>query len=947
MRANAALHRLAFVTALVTAAAGCGGPAPSAALTSSSSPAPSGSGGPAATAPASPASPMPVTPAPSAAPVTDTVELGNLASGAALTADGRYLWTVSAGFGANDVRIVDTTTRQVCQVIPVAGASGGIALDTPHGLAYVAGLLYSRWRPTEKSLPAAAGNSILVYRWTDTCGEAVLDRVIPVPPPADAPVVQQFPPSSPGSTAPGTTNAWPQQVAVTPDGTRLLVALNLADRAAVVDLGHGDAVTYVQTGDGGYPYGAAITPDGKTGLVTNEASGEMTLIDLAAGKALGEIAVGPPLSHPEGVIVDAAGLRAYVTLTSSDLVAVVDLAARKVERTISVGRPAGLGTQPLAATLDTTGTRLFVAESGAAELAVIRVPAPDATTPAADDWQVIGRIPTGQTPKAVLSTRTASGAAEHLIWVSARGVNVGPNSTGPNPTDPDDPIFWAFNPIAPTTDVFDGSTTYLPSLVRGLAGFLDLPSDAALATLTRAADASKDPSAVAVAPPDTPLRADGPIEHVFFIVRENRSYDQLLGDLGRGNGDPSLSVFPAKVTPNLHALVTRFPLLDNVLANSEASIEGHFWTAAGAVPDYVDRNWVQQYAGRLRPNDFGTYAVSWPGNGFLFNQAQRQGITYFNYGEGFDGGDPSIPDRNRSDADEARVAAVAANSDLGPGMTGNGCYPSDLSIGQAADKAEIFDSSLIDGPLAGAKPGSHSHVDCFAARFKAQLAAGTVPALSYLSLTSDHTRGTQPGFRVPNAMVADSDRAVGEIVDLVSHSSIWSSSAIFVVEDDSQDGADHVDAHRIPVMVISPYAKQGAVISAKYDLLSFVRSVELIIGMDPLSINDALATPLYDAFTSAPDNAAPVDVIEPSLDMLEYNKPGSPWAQASEELNLAATDEVSQVALDAILWHSVHGATSAPPAPGPNAESTSASPDEDDDGGAEGDAGPAGGGEGD
>ncbi len=862
--------------------------------------------------------------APPAAPRTDLVALGNLPTGGAVTADGRFLWTVSAGFGANDVRIVDTATRQVCQTIPVPGASGGIALDSAHRIAFVSGLTMSRWRPTEAALPGAQGNVILAYSYTDTCGQATLNRVIPVPPPASAPLVQQFPPIPQRSIQPpGATNAWPQQVAVSPDGTRLLVALNLADSVAVVDLAHGDGVRYVPMAPASYSFGAAILPDGKTGLVTNEATGTLSVIDLDTAALVTDIAVGPPLSHPQGVVVDASGKRAYVALSASDLVVVVDLADHKVERTISVGRSAGLGTQPVALALDPSGTRLFVVESGANEIAAIGLPDPGKTVASDLDWQVIGHIPTAETPQAVTIVASHNGRPAELAWVSGRGLAVGPNPNGPVPVKPNDPIFWAFNPVAPTTDVFSDGTQYLPGMIMGQAGFLALPTNETLTTLSGLADGHVDRKTVPTAPADTVLRADGPIKHVFFVVRENRSYDQLLGDLGRGNGDPALSVFPANVTPNIHALATRFPLLDNVLANSEASIEGHYWTAAGIVPDYVNRNWVQEYAGRGRPNDFGMYAVTWPGNGFLFNQAEREGISYFNYGEAFDGGVTTIPDKNRSAEALAELAKVSAKSDLGVQLTPNGCYPSDGSIGSALDKHEVFDSSLP----AGAPAGSYSHIDCFQARLNDQLKNGTVPALSYIALTSDHTRGTQPGYPVPSAMVADSDQALGELVDMISHSSIWESSAIFVVEDDSQDAADHVDAHRIPTLVISPYAKAGAVISTRYDLLSFVRSVELIIGMKPLSLNDALAVPLYDAFSSTPVNAAPIDGIGAKVNLLEMNTPGAPWAQESAALSLGDTDTVSQVTLDAILWHSVFGADSTPPPPGPNAESASADGD--------------------
>jgi phospholipase C len=169
-------------------------------------------------------------------------------------------------------------------------------------------------------------------------------------------------------------------------------------------------------------------------------------------------------------------------------------------------------------------------------------------------------------------------------------------------------------------------------------------------------------------------------------------------------------------------------------------------------------------------------------------------------------------------------------------------------------------------------------------------------------------------------MVADCDLALGQLVDTISHSKIWSSSAIFVVEDDSQDGADHVDAHRIPVAVISPYARKGATIHTRYDLLSVVRSMELIMGMKALSLNDALATPMYNAFSSKPLNSAPYDAIPARIDLLTRNTAAAPWAAVSNRLPLADCDAVPQVKLDAILWKSVHGAKSTPPPAGPNAE---------------------------
>lgn len=858
------------------------------------------------------------------------VDLGNFPTGGAVTDDGRFLWTVSTGFDINDIRIVDTAAKRVIQTVQVPSASGGIALDSAHRLAYVSGITLSRWQPSLKGLPGAEGNCILVYSWAQDTGKASFVRVIPVPSPAGSPSLQSFPPSPQRSNAPtGTTSSWPQKLAVSPDGSKLLVPLNLANCAAVVSLGASDTVDFVPTGS--YPYGAAVVPDGRLGLVSNEASGTLSVIDMAAGKKLRDITVGPPLSHPQGIAIDAKGERAYVAMSAMDQVVVVDIDDMAVERTISVGRSVGLGTMPVALSLSPDGSRLFVAESGTDSIAVVRLPG---TTPdPASDWKLVGNIPTAEDPQVVVTAAAQGDKKAQLLYVSARGLGVGPNLTGPNPVMAADPLFWAFNPVAPTTDVFASSSmTYLPSLVMGRAGLMTLPSDAEIEKVTPATLKQIEPVDAKAAPADTPVRANGPIKHVFFIVRENRSYDQLLGDIGRGNSDPKLVVFGKNTTPNLHALVTRFPLLDNTFANSEASIQGHYWTASASVPDYVDRNWVHEYAGRGRPNDFGAYAVSFPGNLFLFNQAEKQKISYFNYGEAFGANLPQIEDRNRSPELKLMEEAIAKNSDLGPGLTPGGTYSSSFIVGQniGADPTNPLDGQTWDSSLpTGAPPGGTSHVDSFRKRFASQLATGTVPAFNYMILMSDHTRGTQPGFPTPTAMVADSDLALGQIVETISHSPIWESSAIFVVEDDSQDGADHVDAHRIPVAVISPYARKGAIVNTRYDLPSVLRTMEIIIGMNPLSLNDAVATPMYDAFDSKLLNPEPFDAIVPNVNLQERNTPASPWADVSSKLALNKLDATPQRLIDAILWKSVYGANSEPPPPGPNAEYEQAGDDDD------------------
>jgi DNA-binding beta-propeller fold protein YncE len=833
-------------------------------------------------------------------PAGELTTVGNFPTGGAVTPDGRFYWALSTGRGRHDIRIVDLDNGKVVQVLPVPGLSGGIAMDPRRATAYVSGVAETSHKDQQtKGRPGGAGDNVQVFDYDRRTGKAHFRSLIATPPPPGSPVPQgvvdvpgfegppqEFPPTNTKRVA------WPDRLAVSPDGKTLLVPLNLADHAAIVDTATG-AVRNVAVGH--YPYGAAILRDGKTGLISNEAAGTVSVIDLAGGSKTADITVGPPLSHPEAVLADPHADRAFVTVTNSDQVVVLDTRSGEVATTLSLDRAAGLGSAPVALSLSPDGRRLYVAEEGADDLAVFTVPSK------VDDrkgYALVGRIPTADFPADVQVTK------HRLVYLSAKGLGVGPNPDGPSPLSPSN------------NDNAINTFRYLPSIVDGMVGRLPVPSDAQVRRMTPVADAQLAPSDPAKAPKDTPLRAGGPIQHVFYVVKENRTYDQVLGDVARGDGDPKLSLFGPKVTPNLHALTQRFPLLDHVYANSEASIDGHFWASAGSVSDYVHKNWFQNYGGRGRPYDFGVYSVTWPGNGFLFDQAQRDGISYFNYGEAIAGTVP-LTDKDRTPEQTAQVLTKFAHSDLGLGMRGGAghCYPNDADIeSNAITQQMVFDST----PPAGAPTTAESRFDCFSARFDQQLATGTVPAFNYLVLPNDHTVGTTPGKRTPQAMLADNDYGLGQLVDKISHSSIWKSSAIFVLEDDSQDGADHVDAHRIPANVISPYTPAG-VVHQRYDFLSMIRSMELILGMHPLGLADALATPMYAAFSATPVNLAPYDAIVPAQDRMALNTAASPGAAESARMDFRTPDAVDQRSLDAVLWKSVHGSAAVPPPPGPGA----------------------------
>ncbi|MDX6582955.1 MAG: hypothetical protein QOI10_2139 [Solirubrobacterales bacterium] len=902
-------------------------------------------------------------------PVGKLTKLGNLPTGAALTVDGRFAWTLSAGRGANDIRIVRVAggkgrSGKVIQKIPMPGLSGGIAMSPDGHTAYVSGTPESGKKSSQVAddVPGQDGDVIHVFSLKRRSGEASRDGVIEVPAPPGTVPPQSFPPTNTAA------QSWPQDLAVSPDGTKLLAALDLANAAAIVDTAS-RSVSYVQTGR--YPYGAAITADGKLGLISNQTDATVSVIDLASASVVKTITVGAHLSHPEGIATDPKRHLAYVAVANQDLIAVVNTKTMAVARTLSVERPQGLGTSPVDVSVTADACRLLSADAGEDAIAVFALSAKRSCDPAAKPaghhghggsgarrllqresrraaavagteaedggaapeplvkkskrWQLLGRIPVASYPTAVMTTPDKDPSDRKLVWVAAKGLGVGPNDIAPGEPAPVSP---QNSPNDDTPDGIDDDYRffYLPELVKGMSGIMGFPSDARLADLTPKASQQIRPSNSMKAPKDTPLAPGGPIQHVFYIVRENRTYDQILGDEPRGDGDPHLTVFGKDVTPNIHALVQRFPLLDHVYANSEASIDGHFWTSAGAVSDYTVKAWHANYADRNRPYDFGVYSVTWPAAGFLFDAAEKQGIPWYNYGEVI-AGDVPLGDIDRTPAENAEVAAKFAKSDVGPLTPGPQppapapCFTNIAGTGvNVLNGQDVYDSSRP----AGANPANtESRYQCFEQRFNQQLASDSVPAFNYLTYGNDHTEGTTPGRRTPDAMVASNDLAVGETVDLISHSPIWQSSLILVVEDDSQDGADHVDAHRIPALAISPYTKRAKVDHTRYDFLSFIRTMERVIGMKPLNLFDATAVPLYKAFDADPsDNSEPYDAITPNVDLTATNTAHSPAAKLSSRLPLDVLDQVPQRVLDKILWKYRYGADSKPPPPGPNASGT-------------------------
>jgi hypothetical protein len=372
-----------------------------------------------------------------------------------------------------------------------------------------------------------------------------------------------------------------------------------------------------------------------------------------------------------------------------------------------------------------------------------------------------------------------------------------------------------------------------------------------------------------------------PIKYVLYIIKENRTYDQILGDLPQGNGDPSLTLFPRKVTPNHHKIAEEFVLLDNFYVESEVSADGHEWTMGAYATDFVEKFWPLSYGhnkhGKYPYPAEGNLLIAQPANGYLWDRAKEAGVSFRSYGEFVANGKTS------ADPGRARVKTLIGHFD--PSYHG-------------------FDMDYPDAKRA----------DRFISELKRFEKEGDMPRLQVVRLPNDHTSGTTAGKLTPTANVADNDLALGRVVEALTHSKFWKEMAIFVVEDDAQNGPDHVDAHRTIAFAISPYIKRRTVDSTMYSTSSMLRTMELILGLKPMTQFDAAATPMFNSFHSKRDTKPYAHVV-PEIDRTEKNLKTAWGGRMSGKMDFTKEDAADDLKLNEVIWRSVKGANSAMPAP--------------------------------
>jgi len=793
-------------------------------------------------------------------PVGRQVPLGDFPVNLAVDPSGRYAAILHAGYGPHAIHVVDLQTERTTAAVRVHET--------------FCGLVFS---PDGRRLYCSGGGDAVLHVFAFADGQLTPLPDVPVAPKDDIGVVAGIALARRGRTAivarpfdnqilsiDATTGArgWATILGDGPD----VLAFRF-DPVANADL----AVPGVKPGlvKGDEPLN--VVSDPRHGRIYASLWGKsaVAVLDANDGRLLAHWPCG---LHPNELLLSRDG-RLFISNGGLNTVTVLAAADGRPLETLSTAMtPLDLpGSTPNSLALSHDGRTLYVANGYNNNVAVFDVSVSGQGRP-------LGFIPTGWFPTCVRLTPDD----RKLLVVSARG-------------------------LVPKADS-SGSATKWPhigTLYRGSLGIVDLPRgddfERALAAWTHTAESCRPAPAVetpADQPNPIPDHPGGgtPIRYVIYVIKENRTYDQVLGDLPQGNGDPALCLFPEKVTPNIHAIARQFVLLDNFYANAEISASGHEWSMAGYSSEFVEKVWPPEYGHRgsnLTYPAEGTHAAAAPDLGYLWDRAAAAGIPYRSSGE--------FAVLGQFPPEPVTSNLPALRDHIDPHYRGWDLTYHDVN------RAARFISELH--------------------RFER---VGDMPRLQIVRLPEDHTAGAKLGSWTPAAMVADNDVALGRLVEAVSHSIFWSQTAIFIVEDDSQSGPDHVDAHRTEALVVSAYTRRRAVDSTPYTTCSMLRSIELILGLPPMSQFDAAARPMWASFQAKRD-LMPYYAMPAQIDIEERNVRKTQAAKISASFDFSREDANDDQVFNQVIWQTVRGDHDPMPAPVHAAFVRSLAPKDDDD----------------
>jgi DNA-binding beta-propeller fold protein YncE len=626
----------------------------------------------------------------------------------------------------------------------------------------------------------------------------------------------------------------------------------------IVDLSTKNVVQRLDLGGEGFT--CRLSHSRKELYITCWGCDKVMIFDTERRSFISEIPVG---DNPNDICLGRNDHWLFVANANDNSVSVIDLRARKVVETLNAAlyadAPPGSTTNALA--LSSDERTLYVANADNNCLAVFDVREPGAC-------RSNGFIPVGWYPTAVR-------VIGNKIWVAnGKGFSSLPNPHGPSPVSKKEQVNYQKGDLEKKTPV-----QYIAGLFKGTMSVISEPGEQELAAYSRRvyrnSPYTKDGELIAAPHPANPIPLkvgdSSPIKYVFYVIKENRTYDQVLGDMKEGNGDSSLVLFGEHVTPNLHALAREYVLLDNFYVDAEVSADGHNWSMGAYATDYLEKTWPTYYGGRGGHYDSeGNRDIANNKGGFIWDDCSRAGLPFRTYGEFADNYKPNIK-----------------------GLQGHYCpyYTGwDLHVRDTV------------------------RVSQWKRDFDSLLAAHALPRFNTVRLGNDHTEGMKKGRPTPFAHVADNDLAVGELVEYLSKTSIWKETVVFILEDDAQNGPDHVDAHRSPVYVAGGMVKHHFVDHTMYSTTSVLRTIELILGLSPMSQYDAAATPMWRCFSNEADLSA-FHALPANIDLGETNVAWNEMARKSEHIDLAREDRVPDALFNEILWKGIKGMDAKMPAP--------------------------------
>jgi DNA-binding beta-propeller fold protein YncE len=876
----------------------------------------------------------------------------------AISPDGRYVVTVNAGFGTweshyeQSLTVLDTQmdtltdfpdARTPLRANQTLYSGLAFSLDGTHIYASMASLT-----DPMRNFQDAVGSGIAVYTFND--GKIAPDRLVPLPMESLAPGRTTHLPAGAESKM---GVPYPAAIAVLSQFGRekLLVADNLSDFVVMLDAATGAVegrfdLSESDTVPSTYPVALAVAKDGRHAYVALWNASEIAELDLANATVTRKLALLKPESdvapgtHPCALLLSPDGKTLYVALANRDAVAAVNVSAGQfsIKGFFDTRLPGQttFGAEPVALATNANGVRLYAADMASDAVAVFDTRKLTPKTAVTGMIEPDGFIPTDWLPMSMAFDALPQGG--RLFVATAKGTGTGPNNFAQRPAENLDENFLS------------RSSSYIGTLLYGsLAGIdesaieNDLPQWAPVVLDSNLMIAGQKKI-------DFAGGRSNPIKHVIYIIKENRTYDQILGDLSQdgkpvGNGDAKLTMYGAAVTPNEHKLALQFGVLDNFFDSGEVSGDGHVWSTAGIGSDYLEKNWQQNYRGDERPYDFeGVVAdgypllqnipdVNEPWSGYLWGDLAAHGKTYYHFGEFI----------SSTFCNEKMVA----DPKLGPMLAGPACAKKEYAPGEAlpeawgggtnkwpwpipvlaanvATKPELVGHFDPDAPDFNLQVPDQIRVDIFLRHLKGWIAdreqgKDTMPDFIMLRLPNDHTAGTRPGWPTPKASVADNDLAVGRVVEAVSHSPFWDDTAFFILEDDAQDGADHVDAHRSLALVVSKYAPHGengapVVDDHFYSTVSVVRAMEMLLGLPPMNNNDAFCSVMSDLFSGPGDQPA-YDADTSNRDnglIYTANNPDAEGARASLKMDFSHEDRAPVEKLNVILWKDAMGKTPVP-----------------------------------